>query len=352
MNYKNIYLEEEIKDSLQNWQHLIKDYQQPCTKRATLQIVNTFLPFLGLWVLMYLSLSWSIWITIGLGIVNAFFLARIFIIQHDCGHQSFLKSKKLNNLIGVFSSFFTSIPYKYWAKVHAFHHGHTGQLEHRDIGDIDFLTVEEYRNKSKWGKLKYRIFRNPIVLFLFAPVIYVVLTNRLPMYSFKGLKKVKRSQLVNNLLILGLYGVLAFLLGWKKFLFVHLFIIVGFSIIAFWFFYVQHQHEEAYKQWRENWNFLVAAIKGSTYYKLPRVFNWLTGNIGFHHIHHLSPRIPNYHLPRCARENPIFQKYVTTINFRESLKCMFHKLWDEETERMITFKEYYQRERQRERVFA
>ncbi len=352
MNYKNISLEEEIKDSLQNWQQLIKDYQKPCSKKAILQIVNTFLPFLGLWVLMYLSLNWSIWITIGLGIINSFFLARIFIIQHDCGHQSFLKSKKLNNLIGVISSFFTSIPYKYWAKVHAFHHGHTGQLEHRDIGDINFSTVAEYRNKSKWGKLKYRIFRNPIVLFVLAPVIYVMVTNRLPMYNFKGLKKVKKSQLINNILILGVYTLLAFLLGWKEFLFVQLFIIVGFSIIAFWFFYVQHQHEEAYKQWRDNWNFLVAAIKGSTYYKLPRVFNWLTGNIGLHHIHHLSPRIPNYNLPRCARENPIFQKYVTTINFRESLKCMFHKLWDEETERMITFKEYYQKERQQERVFA
>ncbi len=352
MNYSKIYLEAEIKDSLKNWQQLIKDYQTPSTKKALLQLANTFLPFLGLWVLMYLSLSWSVWITIGLGIVNAFFLARIFIIQHDCGHQSFLKSKRLNNLIGTFSSFFTTMPYKYWAKVHSFHHGHTGQLEYRDIGDIDFLTVEEYRNRSKWGRIRYRIFRNPIILFIFAPVIYVIITNRLPLYSFKGLKKVKKSQLLNNLMIFAVYGLLAYWLGWKEFLLIHLMIVVGFSIIAFWFFYVQHQHEEAYKQWRENWDFLIAAIKGSTYYKLPKVFNWLTGNIGFHHIHHLNPRIPNYHLPKCARENPIFQKYVTTINFRQSLKCMFHKLWDEETERMITFKEFYKKEQSRERVFA
>jgi len=333
----------EIQQSLKDWQQIIRSYQKPHTGKAIVQILNSFIPFLLLWGLMYMSISWSIWLTVVLGCINSFFLVRIFIIQHDCGHQSFLKSKKWNNAIGTFCSIFTSIPYTYWAKVHGFHHGHTGQLEYRDIGDIDFLTVSEYKELSKWGRIKYRVFRNPIVLFCFAPIIYVVFSNRFPLVGFKGWKKTHRSQLINNLAILVVYATLTFLLGWQ-FLFVHFLLVVLFSIIAFWFFYVQHQHEEAYKQWRENWNFLVAAIKGSTFYRLPKLFHWLTGNIGFHHIHHLSPRIPNYYLPKCAHENPILQKYVTQINFWESLSCMFNKLWDEETQRMISFKEFYKRE--------
>lgn len=340
-------LESEILEKLKNWKQLIAEYQIPDEKKAIIQILTSFLPFVGLWTLMYFSLNWSIWLTIPIGMINAFFLVRIFIIQHDCGHQSFFTSQRWNNLVGWICSFFSTIPYKYWAKVHNHHHGHTGQLEERDIGDINFITVEEYRNRSAWGKFTYRLFRNPLVLFVVAPFWYLMVSNRLPTFKLKGWYKIRRQQLLNNLLMLLVYGGLAYLLGWKKFLFIQVYVVFAFFIIAFWFFYVQHQHEEGYMRWKKNWNYVLAAIRGSSYYKLPKVIQWLTGNIGLHHIHHLSARIPNYNLEKCMKENPVFTKYATVITFWDSLKLTANKLWDEESKRMISFGEYYQLERMR-----
>jgi len=330
----------EIKVVLQNWQELVKEYQVPNTNKAIIQILNSFLPFIAIWVIMYWSLSVSYWLTLLLGFINAFFLVRIFIIQHDCGHQSFLKSRKWNNTIGFICSFISLIPYKYWARSHNFHHAHNGMLEFRDIGDIDLLTVKEYQALSKWGQLKYRLYRTPLVMFLIGPLYYLLIHNRLPKIKLKGWDKVRQSLKWNNVYLVLFYIALGFLLGWKKFLLVQVPIIVFFAVIAIWFFYVQHQHEESYKQWKENWEYLLSAIKGSTYYKLPKPIMWLTGNIGFHHIHHLSSLIPNYNLEKCNKDFPIFEKYVTTLSFRSSLKCMFNKLWDEDSQRMITFKEY------------
>ncbi|MEM0992690.1 MAG: fatty acid desaturase [Bacteroidota bacterium] len=341
------HLDQEIKDKLKHWKKIVKKYQEPSNKKAVVQLLNSFLPFLGLWVLMYFSLRWSYWITLGLGIINCFFLVRIFIIQHDCGHQSFFKNKSWNNAVGFVCSFFSSIPYNYWSRVHSFHHGHVGQLEFRDIGDINFLTVEEFRALSLWGRFKYRVFRSPIVMFFITPMIYMGFMLRFPFNAFEGWRSVKRKQLINNLVLLTLYVGLGFLVGWKAFLMVQIPIFWFFGAVSFWFFYVQHQHEEGYMRWKENWDYLLAAIKGSTYYKLPRLFQWLTGNIGFHHIHHLNSRIPNYQLAKCAKENPILQKYTTTITFRESLKTVLNKLWDEQNCRMISFREFYRMERVR-----
>ncbi len=345
MNHKAV--NQEIFDNLRNWREIVKNYQIPNSKKAITQILNSFLPYLALWVLMYFSMQWSIWITLVLGVVNAFFLVRIFIIQHDCGHQSFLKSSKWNNVIGYICSFFSFIPYKYWAKVHNYHHGHCGQIEVWDIGDIPTLTVDQFRKKGKLGKFVYRIWRSPLVTFVIAPTYYILIAQRLPQVNIGNFKKMTFNQIKNNLGIAVVYVLLAFLLGWVKFLFVQFFIVFCFGIIAFWFFYVQHQHEHAYNEWKDNWNFLLAAIKGSTYYKLPKLFQWLTGNIGIHHIHHLSSLIPNYNLEKCMNENKILTKYVTVVSFWESFKFMTHKLWDEEMQRMISFKEYYTMEKLR-----
>lgn len=339
-------INQEIKQVFADWPKMFHKYAQPDTKKAIIQILSSFLPFVGLWVLMYISLDYSYWITFGLGLLNAFFLVRIFIIQHDCGHRSFLKSNTWNKLIGWFCSVFSAIPFKYWARVHDFHHGHSGQLEYRDIGDIHTLTVEEFRNLSAWEKFKYRVFRMPLITFIVGPVLYVFINNRFPLVGFNGWQKTHRSLYVNNALLLGVYLGLGWLLGWKEFLLVQFTIIVLFAIIAVWFFYVQHQHEHNYKHWKESWEYLLAAIRGSTYYKLPKLFQWLTGNIGFHHIHHLNSKIPNYHLEWCARENPILHKYVTEVTFPESLKYMNHKLWDEASEKMISFTAYYRLEKQ------
>ncbi len=331
---------EEIKASLQNWKDIVRDYQKPDNKKAIIQIINTFLPYLGLWVLMYFSLDWSIYITIALGIINAFFLVRIFIIQHDCGHQSFFGSKKANNAVGFICSFFSLIPYKYWAKVHNFHHGHCGQIETWEIGDIPTKTVKEYQQLSIWGKLRYRIWRTPIVTFVIAPIWYMLISNRIPTIKLNNWKFMTMTQVRNNVAIAAVYIALGYLLGWKEFFFIQLFLVFTFGIIAFWFFYVQHQHEHAYKEKKENWDYVLAAIKGSSYYKLPKIFQWLTGNIGIHHIHHLSSLIPNYNLEKCMKENAVLNKYVTVVRFWESLKLMTHKLWDEERQRMISFREY------------
>jgi len=339
----------EIKEKLKNWAETVQKYQTPSNKKAIIQILNTFIPFVALWILMYFSYEWSYWLTLGLAVINAFFMVRIFIIQHDCGHQSFFKSRKLNNTVGFICSFFSSIPYKYWAKSHAFHHAHCGQLEEgvRDIGDIHVKTVAEFRALSKWKRFQYRIYRSAPVMFVLGPLYYSLVPIRIPFINLKGWKKTRWSQIINNFLLLAVYVGVAWLLGPIKFMLIHIPVLIGFFIIAVWFFYVQHQHEDAYKSWKENWEYLLAAVKGSTYYKLPKPIQWLTGNIGFHHIHHLSSKIPNYNLELCNKENPIFEKYTTTLTFFSSLKTAFNSLWDEEQQRMISFREFYRLEKVR-----
>ena len=326
---------------------VVKAYQNPDTKKAIVQIFTSFGPFIALWVLMYFSLEWSLWATFGLAILNAFFLVRIFIIQHDCGHQSFTKYRWLNDALGHISSIISLIPYKYWAKSHNFHHGHNGKLwEHRDIGDVETLSVSEYEAMSKAKRFGYRIYRSAPIMFGIIPVWYMFLHHRFPLIKMKGWDKVNRSLWLNNIWTVAFFAALIGLCGWKVTLLIHVPILVFFGIIAIWFFYVQHQYEEAYKEWVEKWDYITAAIKGSSYYKLPRIFHWLTGNIGYHHIHHLNPLVPNYNLAKCHNENPIFEEMATKITFVESLKCVFNHLWDEKEKRMISFNEYYRRNNQ------
>ncbi|PTM11655.1 MAG: fatty acid desaturase [Bacteroidetes bacterium] len=341
----SIYSDQEIKAALADWPQRFKTYAQANHRKAIWQLVTTFVPFVALWVLMYYSLSWSYWITLGLGLVNAFFTVRIFIIQHDCGHRSYFKDQRWNRFVGWVCSLFTFIPYNYWSQVHDFHHGHSGQLEVRDIGDIQTMTVQEYREATPRQRLGYRIFRMPIITFVIGPVVYLLRNNRFTLVKLQGWQRNQKWLRLNNFLLLAAYVLGGVLLGWKNFLLIQAPIVFFFAIIAVWFFYVQHQHEMAYKQWRDNWDYLLSAIRGSSYYQLPKWLHFLTGNIGYHHIHHLNSKIPSYNLVRCAQENPDLQKYVTSVTFWESLQFMFHKLWDEQTERMITFREFYLRER-------
>jgi acyl-lipid omega-6 desaturase (Delta-12 desaturase) len=327
---------------------IVKAYQQPDHRKATIQMLNSFLPFIGIWVAMYLLLDVSVWITLGLAVVNAFFLVRIFIIQHDCGHQSFTASRRFNDAVGIICGIISFMPYRYWAKSHNFHHGHNGMLfEHRDIGDIRLLTVEEYKALSRWQRLNYRLFRSAPILFLLGPVYYLFIQNRLPLIRLKGWEHAHRALLKHNLALVGVYVVIVWLLGYKALLLVHVPILIAFSIIAIWFFYVQHQHETTYKEWKDRWDYIRAAIQGSTYYKLPGLVHWLTGNIGYHHIHHLNSLVPNYNLARCHKENPIFESVANAITFRQSLRCIFNKLWDEEQQRMISFREFAKKYRQK-----
>lgn len=349
-------VDQKIIESLKDRKEVLTKYEKSDNKKAITQIINTFVPFIVLWILMYFSLKLlSFWLGvitfIALALVGGFFLVRIFVIQHDCGHQSFMRSKKTNNAIGFFCSFFSTIPYKYWAKVHNHHHGHNGVLEeeHRDVGDIPTLTVNEFRQRNWFGRLRYRIWRFPLVTFIVAPIFYFIVSNRFPVFNFKSWKNIKWIQLRNNIAIGAIYTLLASLIGWKKFLLIQFTLVMIFGIIAFWFFYVQHQHEWSYKYWKRNWKFEVSAIRGASFYNLPKLFHWLTGDIGYHHVHHLNSLIPNYHLKEASKEK-MFQEvdeYVTKVTFLESLKMMFHNLWDEEREKMVSFSEFHRNEKVR-----
>ena len=330
----------DIQSELADWKSIVSPYQQPSTGRAAWQVLNTVVPFLALWAAMYFVYPYSLVATFAIGTLASFFLVRVFIIQHDCGHYSFLKSRRQSDWVGWGCSLLSTIPYTYWSRVHAFHHGHVGQLEHRDVGDINFLTVDEYRTRTPFGRLRYRIFRSGFVIAFMAPLLYITIMCRIPKIWYEGWSGVHTKLHLNNLAIVGVYAVLGYVLGWERFLVIQGTTVLGFSIIAFWFFYVQHQHEDTYMRWTSNWNYLQAAIQGATLYDLPRVMHWLTGDIGYHHIHHLSSRIPNYNLERCARENPLLQKYVRKVTFMESLPMINNKLWDEDRKRMITFAEY------------
>jgi len=325
---------------------IVKSYQLPNTRKAIIQILNSFLPFVAIWVAMYFLIDVSFWLVLPLAAINAFFLVRIFIIQHDCGHQSFTPNRKANDFIGEVCSMLSFMPYRYWAKSHNFHHGHNGILwEHRDIGDINLLTVNEFKALPRWKKLHYALFRSFPVLFVIGPAWYLLIQNRFPLIRLKGWEHAHRALWKHNLLLIGLHVGIILLLGYKAFLMVHLPILLFFSVIAIWFFYVQHQHETAYKEWKDKWDYIRAAVQGSTFYNLPKMWHWLTGNIGYHHIHHLNPLVPNYELARCHHENPIMDKVANKITFIQSLRCMFNKLWDEEQERMITYREYFRKYR-------
>ena len=245
-------------------------------------------------------------------------------------------------------SLMTCIPYKYWARSHNHHHAHQGQLDTRTIGDVTLLTVREYNELSNWGKIKYRIYRSVPVMFVLGPIYYIFIHNRIPFIKFKGWEKERLTLLRTNLYLLGFFVILGVILslptfdlieGFKKLALLYIPILITFAFTAIWFFYMQHQHDPNYKAWKEDWQYLLAAIKGSSYYKLPKIFNFFTGNIGYHHIHHLAPKVPFYKLEKCSKENPIFQKYVTTITLLSSVKYAFYTLWDEENYRMITFRQ-------------
>jgi omega-6 fatty acid desaturase (delta-12 desaturase) len=340
MKVESKFNKDQILEDLKNWNAIIKKYQVPSTKQAVLQIANSFSFYIALLALQFYLYNISFFLSALVALLNGFILSRIFIIQHDCGHSSFTKSKTANEIIGTVCSVCTLIPYKYWAKNHNFHHAHNGQLEVSDIGDIECMTTEQYANASWNTKLYYRIYRNPFYLFTIGGFIYVVIYNRFAFVHSDYFKKVKKNVNISNIIFLVTYAIAAYIFGPKRFLIVQFTNLFFFGIYALWFFYIQHQYEHIFKSSKENWNYVVAAMKGTTYYKLPWLFNWLSGNIGYHHIHHLSSSIPNYNLSRCNKENPIFEKHTNTITFWQSLKTLRSNLWDVQQQKMVSFSEY------------
>lgn len=319
------------------WDTLVAKYQTSHRWKSIWQLTNSFIPYFIIWILMYLSLDISYWLTILLSLPAAGFVVRIFIIQHDCGHGSFFESRKANDVWGVICSIFTLTPYYYWRKKHAIHHASAGKLDKRGIGDIYTMTVDEFLQQSKWGRLKYRLYRNPIFLFIVIPFILFVIIYRLPLPLVKSLKKLHPSVYLTSLFLLLLAAGMIWVFGWQAFLLVQLPITFIASSTGTWLFYVQHQFEDTYWTQDNSWDYELAALQGSSYYKLPKVLQWFTGNIGFHHIHHLSPKIPNYLLEKCYKENPDFQK-APILTLSSSFRSMFLRLWYEKEKRLISFR--------------
>ncbi len=321
------------------WQQLVRKYQQPDLRKSTWQIVNSFGGLFLTVGLMVLSLGVGYWLTLLLAVPAAGFVVRIFIIQHDCGHGSFFRSRRANDILGSLSGVLTMVPYKFWRKTHSIHHAHHAELEERGIGDVWTMTVQEYAAAPWWKRLVYRVFRHPFFLFAIAPPINFIVLQRFPLKGDASWRTGETASVWwTDLAILALLGAASVLLGPLGVLMIGLPVMVIASSIGTWLFYVQHQFERTYWEHTPQWDYTLAAMHGSSYYELPRVLQWFTGNIGFHHIHHLSPRIPNYNLQRCHDENPLLQQ-VARLSVRASLKTAALTLWDEQQRRLITFRD-------------
>lgn len=331
--------EEAPKRTLRDLDPALAKYRGASTGRSIWQLASTTILFVGSWTAAYLSLSVSYWLTLPLCLLTALLAVRMFIFQHDCGHRSFFKSKKANDTVGFLLGLVTMTPYHGWRREHAIHHANSGDLDRRGRGqgEIRVMTVNEYRNASRMKRLLYRIYRSPPILFCLGPFYEFVIRQRFTFFLPKAWKRERRSVYWLNLMLAGAVALMCWLVGPLSFLMVHLPIILLSTQIGVWLFYVQHQYEEAFYEHAEQWDYVEAAMAGSSHYQLPKVLQWFTGNIGLHHIHHLDCRIPNYRLQRCHDEQPEMRA-VKTLTIRESFKCIFVKLWDEDQKKMVGFK--------------
>ncbi|MRH43523.1 fatty acid desaturase [Aquibacillus halophilus] len=314
----------------------VKPFETSDTKASIKQLINTIPPFFIVWFLAYQSLSISIWLTLALSVVAAGFVVRTFIIFHDCTHQSFFKNKKANRILGTITGVITHFAFEKWKRSHSIHHATSGNLDKRGTGDMWVMTVDEYTSAPFWEKLTYRLYRNPIVMFGFGPIYLFLVDNR---FNRKGAKRKERlNTYVINASIAIIYALLIWAIGWQAFLIIQAPILFVSGTLGIWLFYVQHQFEDSYFENEAEWDYVKAAVDGSSYYKLPKVMQWITGNIGFHHVHHLSPRVPNYNLEKAHESTPPLQK-ATTITLAASLVSIRFRLYDEKNKTFVGFKE-------------
>ena len=315
----------------------MQTYAQPDVRRSIAQLLVTGSALALLWLGMWVSLGHGYWITLLLAVPAAGFLVRLFIIQHDCGHGSLFRSRLANDLTGRILGVFTLTPYDYWRRTHAAHHATSGNLDRRGVGDISTLTVREYLAMSRWRRLVYRLYRHPLVLFGIGPIYLFILKHRLPL-DMPLRSGVWRNLFATNAGIAALIAVLAILVGPLALLKLQLPIVLLAASAGIWLFHVQHQFEDSYWQRDPAWSFHQAALRGSSYYRLPRLLQWFTASIGLHHIHHLCSRIPNYRLQECLDENPELHE-VRRLTLLQSLRCARLSLWSEESGRMIRFRD-------------
>ncbi len=333
--------------SVREWKAIVAEFQQSSTKRAVWQLVNTLVPYTALWVLMYHFLSVSWWIVVPLAMLAGALLVRVFIIFHDCGHGSFFASRRANDIVGFITGLLTFTPYYQWRWEHSLHHATTGDLDRRGIGDVWTMTVQEYLESSRWKRFAYKLARNPVILFLIAPFVLFVVIQRIP--NNRADVRERRSVWHMNLALLGMIAALSSVFGLGTYLIIQAIVTGVAGIFGVWLFYIQHQFEDAYWERHDEWDYTAAALQGSSFYKLPRILQWFSGNIGFHHIHHLSSRIPNYNLERCHHSHPVFQQ-VKPITIRTSLKSLAFRLWDEKLNKLVGYR--HMRQVRREQAAA
>ena len=322
---------------------LIRDlaaYREPDSARGVLELLITAVPFVLLWALMWVALDAGYWIGLALAVPAAGFLIRLFMIQHDCGHGSFFRHRSMNDWTGRVIGVLTLTPYEYWRRSHALHHASSGNLDRRGIGDIDTLTVREYLALPRWRQLLYRMYRHPIVMFGVGPAYLFVLRHRLPMGLMCSGRQPWISAMATNAAIAILVAAMIWLAGAGLFLLVQLPITLLAASVGVWLFYVQHQYEDTFWEHDESWTFQEAALHGSSHYDLPAVLRWFTANIGVHHVHHLSNRIPYYRLPQVLRDHPQLAA-VGRLTLLQSFGCVRLVLWDESRRRLVSFRDMH-----------
>jgi omega-6 fatty acid desaturase (delta-12 desaturase) len=329
----------QVSPDARRWTQILTRYREPSHSRSIFEIAVTLGPLAGLWALgwaAYYSGFW--WLSLLLAVPAAGFLVRLFMIQHDCGHGAFFRHRLANDWVGRVIGILTLTPYDFWRRTHAIHHANSGHLERRGIGDVETLTVREYRARSFWGRLCYRIYRNPLVMFGLGPAYLFVLQQRLPVGMMLGGWQPWLSTMGTNVAIAGIVATLIWCIGIRPFLLVHLPITLLAGSIGVWLFYVQHQFERTFWANDGEWTLHEAALYGSSHYDLPGILRWFTANIGVHHVHHLCSRIPYYQLPRTLRDYPELRG-VSRLTFLESFRCTRLVLWDESRRRLISFRE-------------
>lgn len=319
------------------WRSVVARYQRSDLFRSVLQMITTLAPLVVILFLMYQALGISYWLTLLLALPAGGLLIRTFIIMHDCAHGSFFSSRRANEIVGFITGVLTLTPFAEWRHSHSLHHASSGDLDRRGHGDVDTLTVREYLARSRKERVQYRIRRNPGILFGIGPIHFMI-TNRIPPKG-AGLKTtVGRSIWFTNAALALLVVAASLWLGWKAVFLVYFPAIYIAAAAGIWLFYVQHQFEGTYWQDHKEWDYATAAVKGSSYLKLPAVLQWFTGSIGLHHVHHLGPRIPNYALEKCHKENPLFHE-VTVLTLAQSVRTLRLSLWDEDRQQLIGFRD-------------
>ena len=316
---------------------LLARYRDPSLNRSLIEIAITALPLIGLWAAMWALLHVSVWLSLMLAVPAAFFLVRLFLIQHDCSHGAFFRTRAINDWVGRVIGVATLTPYDYWKRTHAAHHATAGNLDKRGMGDIDTMTVREYLALSWRGRFAYRLYRHPIVMFGLGPAYLFLLAHRAPFGLMRGAGWTPWiSTMATNAGIAGVAGLLVWLIGIGPFLIIHLPIALLSASIGVWLFYVQHQFEDTTWAHEPVWTHSEAALHGSSHYDLPPVLRWLTANIGIHHVHHLNSRIPYYRLGEVLRNHPELAG-VGRLTLGQSLGCIRYALWDESARRLVPF---------------